>query len=104
MGCPACGLEHDLPEADTPLADVLNLGKVNAGWLQEAGLRTFVDLQVMGSVRAWLLMEALGIKPSLNLLYAMEGALHGSHWLEIKRRCKTELLMQLEVSREQGSI
>ncbi len=104
MGCPACGLEHGLPEADTPLADVPNLGKVSAGWLQQVGLSTFADLQAMGSVRAWLLIEALGIKPSLNLLYAMEGALHGSHWLEIKRQRKTELLTQLEASREQGLI
>jgi len=104
MGCPACGLEHGLPAADTPLADVPNLGKVSAGWLQQVGLHTFADLQAMGAVRAWLLLEAHGIKPSLNLFYAMEAALHGSHWLEVKRQRKTELLTQLEASREQGLI
>jgi DNA transformation protein len=104
MGCPACGLEHGLPPPDTPLAELPNLGKVSAGWLQQAGLHTLADLQAMGAVRAWRLVEALGVKPGLNLLYALEGALHGSHWLEVKRRQKAELLTQLEASREQDTI
>jgi len=49
-------------------------------------------------------VESLGVRPSQNFLYALEGVLHGSHWLEVKRLRKDELLKQLEASRELDSI
>ena len=104
MGCPACGLEHGLPPAETPLAEISGLGEVGARWLAQTGLHTLADLQATGAVRAYLRIEALDVEPGMNLLYALEAALHGNHWLEVKRLRKTELLMQLEVSRGQGLI
>jgi DNA transformation protein len=97
-------MAHDLPAPATPLAELPNLGDVSVGWLRQAGLHTYADLQAAGAVRAWRRVEALGVRPGLNLLYALEGALHGSHWLEVKRRQKSELLMQLEASREQDTL
>lgn len=104
MTCPACGLVHALPAADTPLAELPNLGEVSATWLSRTGINTLADLQSLGSVRAYLMVQALGVKPSLNLLYALEAALHGSHWLEVKREQKTALLSQLAAIKEQSLI
>lgn len=104
MSCPVCGLAHELPSAETPLAELSGLGETGANWLRQAGLYTFADLRAMGSVRSWLLVESLGVRPSQNFLYALEGVLHGSHWLEVKRLRKDELLKQLEASRELDSI
>jgi DNA transformation protein and related proteins len=95
MTCPACGLVHALPAADTPLVELPNLGEVSADWLSRAGINTLADLQALGAVKAYLMVQALAVKPSLNLLYALEAALHGKHWLEVKREQKTALLSQL---------
>jgi DNA transformation protein len=104
MTCPACGLAHTLPAVDTPVGELRNLGEVSAAWLKQAGINTFADLQALGAIRAYLLVQALGVKPSLNLLYALEAALHGSHWLEVKREQKTALLARLAAIKEQSLI
>lgn len=104
MTCPACGLVHALPAADTPLVELPNLGEVSATWLSRTGINTLADLQAFGSVRAYMMVQALGVNPSLNLLYALEAALHGSHWLEVKREQKTALLSQLAAIKEQSLI
>ncbi len=102
MTCPACGLVHDLPPPETPLDEVPNLGEASGRWLRDAGLHTLADLQVLGAVKAYLLVRATGVKPSLNLLYALEGALHGKHWLEIKREHKSALLAAMAAIEEQS--
>lgn len=104
MTCPACGLAHDLPAANTPVGELSNLGDVSAEWLGQVGINTFANLQAVGAVKAYLLVQALGEKPSLNLLYALEAALHGRHWLEVKREQKTALLSQLAAIEEQSLI
>lgn len=96
MTCPACGLVHAMPAANTPVGQLPNLGEVSADWLKQTGINTFADLQAVGAIKAYLLVQALGVKPSLNLLYALEAALHGNHWLEVKREQKTALLSELE--------
>lgn len=100
MTCPACGQVHALLAADTPVAELQNLGKVSAGWLERAGMHTLADLQAMGAIKAYLLVQALGVNPSLNLLYALEGALHGSHWLQVKRERKIALLLELDMQQD----
>jgi DNA transformation protein and related proteins len=104
MSCPACGLVHALPATDTPLVELPNLGGLSGAWLSDAGINTLADLQVLGSVKTYLLVQALGVNPSLNLLYALEAALHGSHWLEVKREQRTVLLSQLAAVKEQSLI
>lgn len=104
MTCPACGLAHDLPAAHSPVGELSNLGDVSAEWLGQVGINTFADLQSIGAIKVYLLVQALGVKPSLNLLYALEAALHGRHWLEVKREQKTALLSQLAAIKEQSLI
>lgn len=100
MACPGCGVAHDEPQAVTPLAQLNNLDTVSADWLAQAGLHVMADLAATGAVEAYRRVEALGLKPSLNLLYALEGALHNEHWLETKRRRKLELVSALQAARE----
>ncbi|HEU4709735.1 MAG TPA: TfoX/Sxy family protein [Methylophilaceae bacterium] len=80
-----------------------NLGMVSAGWLSAVSLHTFSDLLGLGAVEAFRRVEQAGFKPSLNLLYALEGALHNEHWLETKRHRKQELLARLQVAKEHAS-
>jgi DNA transformation protein len=53
------------------------LGSVSQRWLADAGIRTRADLERSGSVAAFRKVAAAGHAPSVNLLYALEGALLG---------------------------
>lgn len=57
-----------------------NIGPKSAAWLRQVGLRTEEDLRAAGSVEAFMRVKRAGFRPSLNLLYALEGALQGCHW------------------------
>jgi len=102
MRCPGCGGAHVYPHGEHAIEELPNLGAVSAEWLRQAGLRTLADLAAIGSVQAYRQVQQLGVKPSLNLLYALEGAIRGSHWLEVKRDSKTELLAMLDSIKEVG--
>ena len=66
----------------TPLK-LRNIGPKSAAWLRQVGLRTEDDLRAIGALEAFMRVKRAGFKPSLNLLYALEGALVGCHWQEV---------------------
>jgi DNA transformation protein len=98
--CPGCGVVHVQPHAEAEVGQLQNIGEVSAAWLRDAGIHTSGELAAIGAAQAYLRVEALGVKPSLNLLYALEGAISGTHWLETKRHSKAALLLALETARE----
>lgn len=101
--CPGCGVAHADMHPQMPLAQLPNLGTVSAEWLAQAGLHTLADLAGIGAVEAYRRVQALGFKPSLNLLYALEGALHDEHWLQTKRHRKLDLLARLQAAKEHAT-
>lgn len=63
---------------DTPLADLLNLGPASASRLAAVGLHTRADLEAVGPVVAYrLARDYFPADVTLNLLYALHGALAG---------------------------
>ena len=70
-----------------------NIGPKSAAWLRQVGLRSFEDLQRVGSVDAFYKIKRAGFKPSLNLLYALEGALLDCHWQQLPEQRRSELLL-----------
>ena len=58
-----------------------NIGPKSAAWLRQVGLRTQEDLESVGAVEAFIRVKRAGFRPSLNLLYALEGALLDCHWM-----------------------
>ncbi|MFN7779815.1 MAG: helix-hairpin-helix domain-containing protein [Betaproteobacteria bacterium] len=78
------------------VARLPNLGPKSAAVLAQVGVRTLADLRRIGAVPAYLRAEAAAPGVSLNLLYALVGALDGCDWREVKRTRRLELLMQLE--------
>lgn len=72
------------------------LGPKSADMLRRAGVETAAQLRSLGSVQAYRLVRSAGIPVSLNLLWALEGALSGAHWQEVARLHKTSLLLALE--------
>lgn len=78
------------------LAQALNLGPKSAEMLRRAGVDTLACLQSLGAVRAWWQVKAHDPRVSLNLLWALEGALSGRHWQVVARADRTRLLMELD--------
>ena len=75
-----------------------NIGPKSAAWLRQVGLRSAGDLVAAGSVQAFLKVKRAGFKPSLNLLYALEGALLDCHWQEVPEARRLVLVAELEAA------
>jgi DNA transformation protein len=73
-----------------------NLGPASARMLAAAGVHTAEQLHASGAVAAFLAVQDAGLKPSLNLLWALEGALTQRDWKEVARQERTPLLLQLD--------
>ena len=78
------------------LSDLPNLGEKSQQLLVRAGVTSLEQLRSLGSVAAYALVKRKGGKPSLNLLWALEGALTGLSWQEVAREHRTSLLLALE--------
>ncbi len=82
----------------TPPLKMRNIGPKSAAWLRQVGLRTPEDLAAAGPVDAFMRVKRAGFKPSLNLLYALEGALCDCHWQEVPDERRVELVEQAEAA------
>lgn len=78
------------------IAVLPNLGEKSAAMLARAGITTRLELQRLGAVEAYILVKRAGVPVSLNLLYAVEGALTDTHWNRIPRDRREGLLMEVD--------
>jgi DNA transformation protein and related proteins len=76
---------------DTLVGDLLNLGPVSTAWLVEIGVRTAGDLNRLGAVVAYRMVKARHPEASLNLLYALHGAVTGTRWNTLSATTKAKL-------------
>ena len=60
------------------------VGPKAVAWLRPVGVRTQEDLVEVGAVAAYVKCKRAGFRPSLNMLYALEGALLAA----TGRRCR----------------
>lgn len=77
---------------------LLNIGGKSAAWLRQVGIRTWDDVAAIGALEAFLRVKRAGFKPSLNLLYALEGALVGCHWQHVAIDRRAELAAQAQAA------
>lgn len=77
-------------------SELRNLGKVSSQMLVSAGIRSETQLSEMGAVPAYIAVKAASRKASLNLLWAIEGALTNRDWRDISRDERMSLLLQLD--------
>ena len=75
-----------------PLA---NIGPVSRRMLAAAGITSVETLQRLGSVEAYRRVRAHDPRASLNLLWALEGALTGRPCEDVARKDRLSLLLQL---------
>lgn len=82
--------------AKATLADLPGLGPKSAAMLADANIRSAAVLRRLGSVAAYLAVKRRDPRASLNLLWALEGAITGRHWQDVAREDRARLLMALD--------
>jgi DNA transformation protein len=75
--------------ASRSLARLANLGPKSAQFLRNAGITSHEQLKQLGSVKAYSIVKHVEPSASLNLLWALEGALSGLHWREVRLQRST---------------
>ncbi len=85
------------------LAQLPNLGPKSQAMLTEAGIISVAMLRELGAVAAYVRVLQSGGKPSLNLLWALEGALSGLPWQQVAREHRASLLLALEQAMAAGT-
>ncbi|QDU40032.1 hypothetical protein Mal4_43860 [Maioricimonas rarisocia] len=80
-----------MPKPDAPVRTLRNLGSASARWLEAVGIRTYADLRAAGAVGAFEKVRAAGFRPTLNLLYALAGALTDTAWTDLSDEAKGRL-------------
>jgi DNA transformation protein and related proteins len=82
--------------SEQTIAELPGLGPRSQAMLAGAGIKTVAQLKRLGSVRAYAKVKATGANASLNLLWAMEGALTGLPWQVVAKEHRLSLLLALE--------
>jgi hypothetical protein len=80
---------------------IRNVGPKSAAWLRQVGIKTDAEVRAIGSLEAFMKVKRAGFKPSLNLLYALEGAVLDCHWTALTVERKNELVLEVN-AREDG--
>lgn len=81
--------------AGVEIANAKNIGPQSAEWLRCTGIATLADLKLRGAPAAFLAVKQAGHRPSLNLLWALAGALQGKHWMTLTTAEKSALTAEL---------
>ena len=83
-------------QGEAALAALPNLGPASAAMLARAGIASPEALQALGAVEAYLRVRMHSPHASLNLLWALEGALTQRPWQAVAREDRLALLLQLD--------
>ncbi len=83
------------------LASLPGLGPKSQAMLEGAGIRSVAQLRELGAVAAYVAVKRANGNPSLNLLWALEGALTGMPWQQVARERRTSLLLALDAYEKQ---
>jgi DNA transformation protein len=78
------------------IATLRNLGEKSERRLNGIGIYTRADLERVGAVGAYCLMKDQGFAPSLNLVYAIQGAIMDLHWTDLPLMLKHQLKQEVE--------
>jgi len=84
------------PLAHASVQDLRNLGPKSQQMLAAAGIKTVARLRKLGAVAAYAHIKQKSPRASLNLLWALEGALTGLPWQDVARNHRTSLLLALD--------
>jgi len=75
-----------------------NAGPTSSRWLAAVGIHTLDDLRKVGVVNAYNLVRAQGYNATLNLLWALQGALTDTPWNALPESVKQDLQRRIKES------
>ncbi|WP_420476034.1 TfoX/Sxy family protein [Noviherbaspirillum sp. ST9] len=81
---------------DQRLSDLRNLGLKSEEMFAAIRIRTPAELAARGAIATFIALKQAGLPASLNMLWALEGALSDCDWREVARDDKPRLLTELE--------
>jgi DNA transformation protein and related proteins len=81
------------------LSKLKNIGQKSEQWLNAIGVHSLTDLRDMGAIDCCIILKAQGYPVSLNLAYAIEGALRDIHWTKIPADTKQSLKNALNANK-----
>jgi TfoX/Sxy family transcriptional regulator of competence genes len=82
--------------ASTTLEEARNLGPKSLVMLSNAGVKTMAKLRALGAVTAYVKVKRKNASASLNLLWALEGALTDTSWQTVTSESRERLLLELD--------
>lgn len=77
-------------------ARLANLGPKSEAMMLRAGIASEEQLRSLGAARAYVMVKRSGGNASLNLLWALEGALTNRSWREVAKNDRLRLLLEVE--------
>jgi DNA transformation protein and related proteins len=82
---------------DAPsLESLANLGPASAKMLRDAGIECVEMIRELGALETFLRVKQVAPNVSLNLLWALVGALEDVHWTKIDADTRSALLRELD--------
>ena len=86
---------------DVDFDSLRNLGPKSNAVLRAVGIHSVEQLRALDAVAVYSRIRQagpdIGFKPSLNLLWALEGAISDRPWQTVAKEDRLSLLMQLEM-------
>jgi DNA transformation protein len=77
------------------LSNLPNLGPKSSMWLNAIGIYTFSDMESVGAVEIYRQLRELGYPASLNLVYAIHGAIINCPWNHLPPDIRDDLRAQI---------
>lgn len=78
------------------IRDLKNLGPKSEEWLPRVGIHSVEQLLAADPYEVYAKLRAEIPGANLNALYAIIGAVENRHWLDVKEKDKTEILLRLD--------
>ncbi|NQV72266.1 TfoX/Sxy family protein [bacterium] len=72
-----------MPPDQTPIIKLKNLGPASERMLAQIDVFTAGDIRTLSPALIYRILRDKGTPVSMNLIYALEAAISGRHWLEL---------------------
>ena len=90
-----------MKDDNSPITSLLNLGPKSAEWIEATGITSVGELRKLGAVETYWRVKKVGFNVSLNLLYALEGAITNTHWSKLSHDQRSRLLIEVDAREDQ---
>ncbi len=83
---------------ENKLSNLKNIGEVSEKMLNSIDVFTREDIEDLGPVTIYFILKSRGFDVSMNMVYALQGAIMNLHWNELPSNVKNILVEQVETS------